>query len=353
MRKVILVFGLIFLHHLVKSQSPQLKEIWKLYDKKKYDEVIEKGEKLLEKSPGHIEYNFWVGRAYFKKEKVKEAKPFLEKASMHNDPHSTIKARANYYLGVCYFLEDEKEKAKQVLNEGKAIYTYKNYTEANEYWIEKLGFDDFYNNWSRFETQHFRFYFQDTTDINHKRFINDCEKAFVNIDTFFASKLPKKIDYYVWSSHVDARNVIKHDLSFAHTELCLIHGGNYESEGHEIAHIVSYFSNEKVKKMAFVSEGTAVYFDQTNLDREQWIKGVIKGYKIKKVDIKDLWKNWYNYPSKYSYSIAGLFIENVIKKYGQEKYLEFYTDHSYKHAQQVFGKDFESFIKEFEAKYNR
>jgi len=352
MRKILLFFILMSSFVLAKSQSPQLKELWKLYENKKYNEIIEKGEKLLAKDSNNVEYNYWVGVGYYKKELIIKSIPFLEKATLHDDPHSSIRARADMLLGVCYFFQDEKVKSKESLLNGKKIKTYKKINEGNEFWFERLGFDEFYSNWSTSESEHFRFYFQDTTDINHTRFINDCEKAYRNIDTFFVCKLPKKIDYYVWASHVDAQNIIKSNLSFAHSFLCLIHGGNYESEGHEIAHVVSLFYKDNIKNFKFITEGTASYFDQTNLNREQWTKQVIKDKNIKEVEIKKVWENWNDFNSVYSYNIGGLFVQDLIKKYGREKFLEFYSDQSYKNAKLVFGKDFDDFIKEFEAKFN-
>ena len=352
MRKILLILVMIQLVVVAKSQSPQLKELWKLFDKKKYDELIEKGKELLEKNPDQVEYNFWVGRAYFRKELAEESLPYFLKAAKHDDPHSTIKARAQLYLGVCYYMKGDLEKSREAFIEGRSIKTYAWYNESNEYYYERLGFDEFYKDWSNFETEHFRFYFQDTTDINHNRFMNDCEIAYCKIDSFFNAELPKKIDYFVWASRIDAMNILKRELSYTDGYLCYIHGGNNETEGHEIAHDISFNSVDVEKYQTFIYEGTATYFDQTNLNKEEYFKELMKRSKKKKVSVKDVWLHWRDYDSNYFYTLGGLFVGELIKEYGKEKFLEFFVNQSYDNAKKVFGKGFDDFIKEFEAKFN-
>jgi len=352
MRKIIISLALICCFFVANAQSPNLKKMWKLYDNKKYEDLIEFGTELLKKDSMNIEYNYWVGVGYYKEEQIIEAIPFLEKAAMHKDPHSTIRARANLTLGVCYYSQGEKEKAKNSLIEGKKIKTYKRINEGNEFWFERFGFDDFYLTWQKKESDHFIFNFQDTTELNYKRFIRKCEEAYTTIDTFFNSKIERKVEYFVWTSTTDAKNIIKTVGAFANPFFFLIHGNTNENEGHEIAHIISLHYKKDLKRHRFITEGTAVYFDQTHLDKEEWFKGVLKSYKIKKIDVKDVWENWEEHPSSYAYHLGGLFVKELIEKYGREKFLELFIDQSYKNAKLVYGKGFEDFIKEFESKYN-
>jgi len=348
MKKYLLILCLICNFIVVSAQSPQLKELWKLSKNKKYEELIKKGEQFLQKDSNNVEYQMMVGIALFRLNKIDKSKEHFEKAALHNDPHSSIRARSKVYLALCYFLECDYEKSKEALLDCKKIKSYSSIKEYNEYWFERLGFHDFYNNWYIKETDHFRFYFQDTSDLNYKRFICKCEDAYTKIDTFFNSDVPKKVDYFVWTSTTDARNIIKRASAFAYSSLCLIHGNTNENEGHEIAHVISLNYTKDIKKYKFISEGTAVYFDQTDLDIEQWFEGVLKKYKIKKIDVKDVWEKWEKHPSDYSYHLGGLFVEELIKEYGQEKFLEFFADQSYKNAKKVFGKGLDDFIKEFE-----
>ncbi|MCB2195649.1 MAG: hypothetical protein KQH79_07300 [Bacteroidetes bacterium] len=352
MRKLFIVLLILCAWIELHAQSPKLKELWKLYRKEKFDELIEKGEVFLENDPDNIEFNFWVGKAYTRKSKIEEAFPYFEKAAMHKDPNSTIKARAQVYIGIYYFFKEKKDKSKEAFLEGQKIKSYSGISEASEFWYERLGFDDFFQDWSQKETEHFIFYFQDTTDLNYKRFINNCEQAYTAIDTFFHVTLPKKIDYYVWTSTTDARNIIKSAGAFAMSDICLIHGNTNENEGHEIAHVISLNSIEDIEKNRFITEGTAVYFDQTNLDIEQWFEGVLDDYDIKKIDVKKVWDNCEKFPANYYYHLGGLFVEALINEYGQDKFLEFFADQSYKNAQAVFGKELDDFIKEFESGFN-
>jgi hypothetical protein len=352
MRKIFIGLALLCYVFVSNAQSPNLKKMWKLYDDKKYEKLIEFGTELLKKDSMNIEYNFWVGRAYYREDEIDKAFPHFLKAAQHNDPHSTIRARANIYLGIYYFFKEDKEKSKEVLDDSRKIETYSNIEESSEMWYEMFGFDQFYNDWSLFETDHFRFYFQDTTDINYKRFISDCELAFTNINLFFESEIPKKIDYFIWGSRIDAKNILKRNLSFTGSYLCYIHGGNNETEGHEIAHDIAHYCTEIDESSHFISEGTATYFDQTNLDRKAYFEELTDNTKKKKIFVKDVWENWYDYSYDFSYNMAGLFVEELIKKYGREKFIEFYSNQTYKNALEVFGKDFSAFTKKFELDYN-
>ena len=102
----------------------------------------------------------------------------------------------------------------------------------------------------------------------------------------------------------------------------------------------------------FISEGTAVYFDQTNLDRIAYFNEILKRRKKKKISVKDVWNNWSDYSTSYSYNLAGLFVGDLIIEYGRDKFLEFFTDQTYKNAQKVFGKEFDDFVKEVERNYS-
>lgn len=352
MRKLFLLIGVLSISLSIYAQSPQLREIWKLYDKEKFDEIIEKGELILTKDSNNIEINYWVGVCYYRNEEILNAIPFLEKAALHNDPHSSIRARAKLILGVCYYYQGKKEKSKDALLEGKKVKTYKRVVEGNKFWYERFGFDDFFLDWQKIESEHFIFKFQDTTELNYKRFIKSCEQAYCNIDTFFNSKIDRKIDYFVWTSTIDARNIIKMSNAHAFSNLLLIHGNTNENEGHEIAHVISLNFKDDIKKYKFISEGTAVYFDQTHLDKDQWFEDLLEYGDIKKIEVKKVWEKWNKYPTNYSYHLGGMFIRELIHKYGHNKFLTFFEDQSYDNAVKVFGKGFEDFVENFESTYN-
>lgn len=239
MRKLIVVVAIIFYCLNVFGQSPRLKELWKLSKKKEWHDLVEKGNSFLETDSANVEYHMMVGYALFQLNKINESKPYFEKAALHNDPHSSIRARSLLYLGLCYFLEMDYEKSKKALEDSKKIKSYSSIKEYNDFWYERLGYDDFFLTWQEVESEHFLFKFQDTTDLNYKRFIRTCEESYTTIDTFFNSNIERRIDYFVWTSTTDARNIIKTAGAFANPTLFLIHGNTNENEGHEIAHVIS------------------------------------------------------------------------------------------------------------------
>lgn len=214
-----------------------------------------------------------------------------------------------------------------------------------------FGYNAFYDNWKIVESDHFRFYFQDMTDADIEKYVQLREQAYNRINDFFNSSLPKKIDFFVWNSRDDAKNLLKTDLGFAKPVVCIVHSYYQQTIGHEMTHVISDYTSKILNKTRFINEGTAVCFDQSGHNKmllvQEWIK---KNNKL--IVIKDLWANLENYPDELVYPVSGLFVKVLIDNFGRDKFLDFFKSQTYENAKLVFGENLDIVIKAFEKEIN-
>jgi len=118
------------------------------------------------------------------------------------------------------------EKVKPLLiNEPNNLDLNSTKNATNDAYGKSLlfGFDGFYKNWKIVETDNFRFHFQNMNDAEIEKYITLRERAYKKINDFFKSKLPKKIDFYVWESKEDAKKILRKNLGFANPDFCIVH----------------------------------------------------------------------------------------------------------------------------------
>jgi hypothetical protein len=205
--------------------------------------------------------------------------------------------------------------------------------------------------WKIVESDNFRFYFQNMSDADIKKYISSREIAFKNINEFFESELPRKIDFFVWDSRDDAKKLLNVNLGFADPGFCIVHSHFQQTKGHEMTHVISYYSTRMINKSGLINEGTAVCFDQTNQDKEKIVKDWIISNN-QKVSVKELWSNWNDYPEELTYPLSGLFVKELIDNFGRDKFIEFFGNQTYDNAKLIFGEKLDIVIKDFENKLN-
>ena len=347
--KTKLTFWFIIICFVANGQSPQVQELGKLYMSGKYDQVIAEANELLKSDPENLDYKVILGRALADIGSYTEAIPHLQFA-VDNDI-SWRKAWGLGYLGTCYYMLSEYEKSESALRSCINLNATKNATNYSARRVALLGYDEFYKSWTIKESKNIRFHFQNMNDDEIQRYIESRENAFEEINTFFESSLPKKIDFFVWDSRDDAKRIVHADLGFAEPPCCIIHSHFNQTRGHELTHVISNYTSVISAKTRFINEGTAVCFDQSNQNRLNKVKNWIRT-NGKKVEIKDIWENGREYSEGILYPLAGLFVQELIEEYGKDKFLEFFKNQTYENAQLVYGMDLFVFIKDFENKIN-
>lgn len=333
------------------GQNLILEELWKLYQSQDYDKVIERAKPLLETDSLKVELNLLLGRTYADKGNFKIAIPYLDYTVNNETQNSWRKAWALGYLGTCHFMLQDYDNSKKVTKKCIELNATK---IATQYAYKRnllFGFDEFYKNWKIIESDNFRFHFQNMSDSDIKNYISSREIAFQNINKFFDSNLPKKIDFFVWDSREDAKKILSVDLGFADPGFCIVHTHYQQTKGHEMTHVISNYSTKIVRKIGLINEGTSVCFDQTNQNREQMVKDWIKSNN-KKITIGEIWTNWKDYPVELTYPLSGLFVKELIDNFGRDKFIEFFGNQTYDNAKLVFGDKLDKVIEEFEKKIN-
>lgn len=350
MRKIFTsIFILISLISL--GQNAAQDELEKLYISKEYKTVIEKGKLLIQSDPNNINFNLLVGRSLTDLTDFKNAVPYLELVVKKDKTNSWQKAWALTYLGACYFMLQDYNNSEAAINECINLNATKNATNSAYGQTLIFGFNDFYKTWKIVETDNFRFHFQNINLIEIEKYTSDREIAYKEINGFFKSTLPKKIDFYVWESREDAMKVLRKNLGFANPNYCIVHTYYQQTIGHEMTHVISNYTTEIINKTRFINEGSAVCFDLSSNDRFKLVKDWIAANN-KQITILDCWANGEKYGEEILYPLSGVFVKELIDNFGTEKFLEFFKNQTYENAKLVFGNKLDIMIEEFEKKIN-
>jgi len=329
------------------GQNSAIDDLWKLYNSHDFKSVIETAKPLLDNEPNNIDLNLIIGRTFTDQAKYKDAITYLEFTLKNDNYNSWRKAWALGNLGTCYFMLQKYEASEKSLNECINLKATKNAT--NDAYGKSLlfGFNEFYKNWKIVETDNFRFHFQNMNDAEIEKYISSREIAYKEINDFFKSSLPKKIDFYVWESKEDAGNILRANLGFSKPDFCIVHTHYQQTIGHEITHVISNFTSVISNKTRFINEGTAVCFDQSSQDRLKHVKDWVTKNN-KQIVIKDYWENGEKHAEEILYPLSGLFVKELIDNFGKEKFLEFFKNQTYENAKLVFGNKLDNVIQEFE-----
>ncbi|MGB3229329.1 MAG: hypothetical protein WBB02_15240 [Saprospiraceae bacterium] len=342
---------LILLSLISFGQGPILDDLWKLYQSHDYDKVIENAKSHLNTDSLKADLNLLLGRSYADKGEFNKAIPYLKFTADNEFDYSWRKAWALGYLGTCYFMLQDYKNSENSILECLNLKSTKNVTKYAYKRYLFFGFVDYYSNWKIIESNNFRFHFQNMNESGIKNYIASHELAFNEINNFFKSYLPKKIDFFVWDSNEDAKKLLRAELGFSDPEMCIVHSHFQQTIGHEMTHVISHYSTKIVKKTELINVGTSVCFDQSNIKRAHIVKEWVKLHD-KKITIKDIWINWKSYPEELTYPLSGLFVKELINNFGREKFIEFFSNQTFDNAKLVFGDNINKVIKEFEDRIN-
>ena len=334
------------------GQNSTIDDIWKLYNSHDFKSVIEKVKPILDNDSNNIDLNLILGRTYTDQGNYNDAIPYLDFTVTNAKNNSWQTAWALGYLGTCYFVLQKYEDSEKSINECIKLDATKNATNDAFGKSILFGFNEFYTNWKIVETNNFRFHFQNMNDIDIQKYSSLREKVYKEINDFFKSEIPKKIDFYVWDSKEDAKRILKRNLGFSRPDFCIVHTHFQQTLGHEMTHVISNYTSAISYKTRFINEGTAVCFDLAYQDLLQQVKDWIIANN-KQIEIKDYWRNGNEYAEEILYPLSGLFVKELIDNFGKEKFLEFFKNQTYENAKLVFGDKLDDIIQMVENKINK
>ncbi len=347
MTKILL--QIIFLIGFCISSYSQKSEMSNAFKNKEFEKVIQLGKQLIESEPNDFDGLLGIGKAYNILNEFNKAIPFLENARNCSENDWQF-AWSNIELMESNFAIGNIEKANKFYKKSLEYNGTKNSAKKLNGLALLFGFHNFYESWETLETDNITFHFQNGTSIINKEiFINEREEAFLNINTFFSSDLPKKIDFFVWKSNDEAIKILNNSLGFTNPKYCISHNRDTQTKGHEITHNISFWFDNTNNRNRLINEGIGVYFDQTNSNRTQNAKNTLQS---KKIDIKEIWLNANQCSEEILYPIAGAFVENLVL-IDKEKFLELCKNQTYENAELIYGKELEKIILDFNIKLNK
>ena len=313
-------------------------EIEKLYFQHEYQKLIPLALQIVEEEPVNREIQYMLGHSLVEVGETERAIPYLKQLTLEKDENTLRQTWALAYLGGCLFLQDDPQAIKYF----QRCFNLRNSNKA-VFFVRQFGFDPYFLDWDIIESEHFIFHFPiESLVVAQSDYIKKHEIAFAKINNYFGTSLPRKIHYFVWNSCEDAVQVLGYSLGFANPRFSLVHVYYQQSIGHEMTHLITYYYRQPICRVGLINEGLAVYFDQSG---ENKLK-LAKKLRPNKISIRKYWLNWQT--NKFSYAMAGAFVEFLLKKEGQENMLALVVDQSYGNALKIYGAKLERLISEFE-----
>jgi len=322
-------------------------ELSKLLEEGRFQEIILKARKELRRQPDNPEINLRLGQALTERLQFTEAIPYLEKANHQND-YLWIKGWALDYLGRCYFATNALDESRADFKECLELKATPNGLNDATYYDNLFGFSERFAKWSTIPSEHFIFHFEQPSKVQDTAaFIRDYENAFTKIAPFFQAKIPRKIQYFIWNSD-ELMRFFHSPGGFTNSEYCIIHARYFQSAGHEMTQVFSYYIHPFPVRVGLINEGVAVYFDQTGTDQLKLARWLLAEHDVHQVSIRELWNQWNQLPEEESYPVAGSFVKYLMEHGGEQKFKRLLADQSIENARRIYGSRLDRFIKDFE-----
>lgn len=333
------------------SFSQNFDRLSTMYNEKKFEQVIEEISPLLktDKEPS-AELLSLLGRAYVDIGKPEEAIPHLRNVI---EPSSNVPNWMNawslYYMSKAFSRIGELDSASKYLHKTIETNATKNVVKSARMDLVNLGLSPTFGKWNRKETNNFIFHFPKNTKVKDiDAFAKNRQEAFDSINIFFEAKLPKKIDFYVWNKTIDYDKRNKRPSGFAIPELSIVHSRYFQTRGHEMTHVISYFSVDSKVRTSFINEGIATYFDLSNRDKMDMAKIARKDCDI---PIIKMWKRnevFRSIEQDKAYSLAAAFVGKLINEEGKDKFMQLLSNQTYESALTVYGEKLGTIIQALE-----
>ena len=324
----------------------QKKEMSEAFLKGDYDKTIRLGKKIIEAEPNDFETNLMVVKAYNQKADFGNAVIYLQKSQALTKQdwekswvliESTI---TNFGLG-------NFDAARKDFIEAKQASGTKNAEQKLKEIGLLFGFDDWYSTWKTRESENIIFHFESTISNDEiERIVLTRQKSFNEINRFFNSDLPKKIDFFVWNQKENYNTHLNVSLGFSKPIFCISHSRMNQTPGHEIAHNISFWLNKDNVTTKFINEGIGVYFDGQKNDK---LKIAKEAFRKNPIDIKVVWRNQPKTDDTTLYPISGAFVAYLID-YDKLKFLELVQNQTYENAEKIYLGEFDQLIEVFNEK---
>ncbi|MBK7213260.1 MAG: hypothetical protein IPH88_08250 [Bacteroidales bacterium] len=334
---------LIFLLALTLNCLAQKKQMSKAFYQHDFDKALLLADEILKENPKDIDANLGAAKSWNGKIEYANAIPYLT-IILENANEDWQFAWANIEMMKALYGLGQLQKAGEYYAKAKACEGTASSGKELKYYALLFGFDEYYSNWKTVESENIIFHFQDTSDTKRIQFtVKSRQEAFEKTTAYFGSTLPKKVDFFVWNTRQNYNEILKLNLGFSNSNYCVSHNRTGQSPGHELAHVISFWTNKDKKINHFINEGIAVCFDWNNNDKMAQAR---EAYKQSNFDLVKCWKGEAKYDNGILYPIAGAFIE-YLKQIDNQKLLALNNDQSYENARLIYSDMLDIIIEQF------
>jgi hypothetical protein len=326
-------------------------EMSEWYSKGEFEKVIELGRTAFQNTPNDPHVNMLLGRALADSGAFEAALVFLENGATieKGNMPSTI-AWSLAYMGHCHLLMKDTVQSLKYLNQAKDLRATSNVERYIDQRLDWINMQQQFSNWTKIETKNIRFYFENPSVVGDlQAYATKRQIAFDNILDFFGDFPDQKLDMYIWEDRAAAKKALGRPVGFASAKYLTIHAHRRQSLGHEPAHVIVHWSILPKRRVRFINEGVAVFFDQNKVDR---LAEARKANTDKKFSVEKMWKKGKRYKERELYPIAGAFIQFLSENGTPQQLKALLKEQTLDAAEDIYGQNFELMLKAFDQLVN-
>lgn len=340
-----------------RGPSPSVKKLWAAYQKGHLETVIKRGERLIERNGGGnpVDLHHIVGRALVASDQHDRAISHLKRTLSPDAPAHT-RAWSLNFLGKAHYQLGHLAAADSAFRASRDMRATENSTKSSGRWMRVLGFDEMYNQWMRTNTDRFTLFGSPRVETSTDRLVERYASAWNDLATFFGGAPDRQVRLFVWASREEAKQRGL-TIGFAEPEYAVVHKEVSQTSGHELAHVFEDRVLSPSHQAGLISEGLAVYLDQTGRDRLETARQAL-GETGGQVSIQDWWKKnpeaWAQLSGRIRYPVAGAFVAYLAERGGRKTLLQLLRDQRLERARTIYGADtLSGWIASFEAKLKK
>lgn len=337
------------------SQTAQEIEI--LFAQKKYEQVLRSARQLLEKEPSNAFANEIIGAVYIRESRYDSSIPYYNRALALDNDSTQISGWSRVGLGRAYANTGKREQSIQQLTRALATGASPNISRNAKEILDSISYEvperkydkNYLPDWVTIQSPVLTYKFQDTTASTAfvYKFIQLHDSAFYKLRDTFRSVPPAKPVVHVWSDPEIAKKVLHRSLGFSFSKQCFCHVSRYQTVGHELTHILSFWSwgSANTGYSKFINEGIAVCFDQGNYDKYAYARNVVAKYHV---DVLKVWKNEKDYDDDVLYPLGGAFVQYMCEHSTPEQFRQLVKQQKLDNVRVIYGAQFDTMVADFD-----
>ena len=322
----------------------------RLFEAGDFPGAAEHGLAALGRSPEDIDLQIDTGRALVRCGRWRDARPWLEQVVRRGRAGNWRTGWALFELARIEFAQGEGAAAREHARLAVKQAATPTIVREGGRFLLLIGDGPAYRGWTTHETRHLRIHFAPgMAGLDPARFAERREAVLAANQAFFAAKLPKKIDLYVWPDEATARRAGLAQVGFAVPWCSVIHALRAQTPGHEIVHVLHHHAFHPRTPAGLVGEGVAVLFDgQPEADRLRIAREAVQRAGVRTLSVAGLWREWPGAEPTWAYPVAGALVEMLRRRGGDAHVKDLLAGGEFADAERLYGDDLAAWLEEFE-----